>query len=300
MTSAPIEQAAGGDPGRADEPPPAEGAEAGEPRWSAWQAIAAYFVSYLAAVLLVGTVIVAGGELLGTGTDVRAPGVIAVGVLVQTTVLIGTAVVFAGMTRRPRPADFGFRRAPFWQTVGWVALGFAVYFTLAVAYNAIFQPQGEQSVARDLGLDRGTASLVAGGFAVIVLAPIGEETLYRGFVYRGLRNSFARRFGNTPGITVAALLAGALFSVVHFTDTEVLPILPILWLLGVVFCLVYELSRSIYATIAMHSIINTLAFVTFAKQDDWIGLVYCAAMVGACVLAPRFLWRGAGRVTTTR
>ena len=207
--------------------------------------------------------------------------------------LIGTAVVFAGMTRRPRPADFGLRRAPFWPTIGWVLLGFVAYFVLTTAYAAIFQPEGEQSVARELGLDRGTLSLVAGGFAVIVLAPIGEEVLFRGFVYRGLRNSFARRLGAVAGVGAAAVLAGAMFSIVHYTDADVLPILPVLFFLGVVFCLVYEVTRSLYATIGMHAIINTVAFVSFAKQDDWIGPAFLALVLSGCLLVPSLV-RGSG------
>ena len=204
-----------------------------------------------------------------------------VATLIQSAIFVGTAVLFASFTRRPRAWHFGLRRTRLWPAVGWAALGLFTFYVLAAIYSVAVQPDAEQTVAEDLGSDQGTFGLIAAGVMIVCVAPFAEEFFFRGFFYRALRSRFvaARR---------AAIDRRALFGLIHFdfSGSDALLILPPLALLGFIFCLVYEKTGSLYPVIAMHSINNSIAYG--AQADGWeVSAVLGPLMLAACVLLPR-------------
>ena len=80
-----------------------------------------------------------------------------------------------------------------------------------------------------------------------IVAPIVEETMFRGLLYSALRARF--------GIVGAALLSAALFSLVH-------PTLPggflTIWAIGIALALVYERRKSLVPGMVLHGIHNGL------------------------------------------
>jgi membrane protease YdiL (CAAX protease family) len=93
-------------------------------------------------------------------------------------------------------------------------------------------------------------ALALSGPVVVLAAPFGEELLFRGFLYKGLR----RRFG----VWSAALIAGAFFALLHGAPILVFAIFPI----GVGLALVYEWRQSILASMAAHATFNLIGFLT--------------------------------------
>jgi len=89
-------------------------------------------------------------------------------------------------------------------------------------------------------------ALLAGG----VVAPLAEEAFFRGYLFAGLR----RYLGYVP----ATLLSAALFALAHILPTSWPPI----FVLGVLFAVLYEQTRSIWPAVLVHSAINTLAFLS--------------------------------------
>jgi membrane protease YdiL (CAAX protease family) len=81
----------------------------------------------------------------------------------------------------------------------------------------------------------------------IVVAPLVEEIFFRGFVFAGLRNRY--------GWQKAALLSAALFGLIHFTPTAIIPI----FLLGYIFAYLYQRSGSLWPSILMHASSNAVA-----------------------------------------
>lgn len=78
----------------------------------------------------------------------------------------------------------------------------------------------------------------------IVLAPVSEEILFRGCLYRFIKAK--------TSIVVALLLSGVLFSLLHHNLLGFLPLL----LLGVALAYSYEMSGSIKVPILFHGIFN--------------------------------------------
>jgi uncharacterized protein len=272
-------------------PPPPERPELPDgapPRWPAWYAGVGFLVALIATLVVVGIVAAA----TGATTDDEDPTFTVVATFLQGLIFIGTAVLFASFTRKPRPEDFGLRRTRFWPAVGWAGLGIATFYVLVAIYSVAVHPDAEQTVAQDLGANQGTFGMIAAGFMVICVAPIAEEFFFRGFFYKALRSRFS--------VLAAAGLDGLLFGVIHydFSGADALLILPPLGILGFIFCLVYERTGSIYPTIALHALNNSIAYgVTI--HDASVSLVLGPLMLLACATVPAYTAGGRGIVGAT-
>jgi uncharacterized protein len=260
----------------AQPPEPPELPEGVAPRWPAWYAGAGFLVALIGTLIAVGVVAAA----TGAGTDDDDPAFTIIATLMQSLVFIGTALLFASFTCRPKPWHFGLRRTTFWPALGWAALGMVSFYVLAAVYTALVSPDAEQTVAQDLGADEGTFGLIAAGFMVICVAPFAEEFFFRGFFYRALRSKYS--------VIVAALIDGALFGVIHydFSGADALLILPPLAVLGFMFCLVLEKTGSLWPVIGLHAFNNAIAYGV-AVEDASVSLVLGPLMLAACMLLPR-------------
>ena len=81
-------------------------------------------------------------------------------------------------------------------------------------------------------------------FMAVVIAPISEELLFRGLIYRFLKG----RWGARNALIISSLL----FACLHFNILSFLP----LFLLGLLLCRAYEKSGSIYVSIGFHALFN--------------------------------------------
>jgi membrane protease YdiL (CAAX protease family) len=249
-----------------------------QPRWPARYAPIGFLVGFAItiAVSVVAAVIAAaaGADLDGD----TPPALVVVLTLLQAVILAGTALFLASRTRPPRAWHFGLRRAPFWRSLGWTALGFGGFLLFVAVYSAIVSPEGEQSVTDDLGAKDSTLAMIAAGFVIVVVAPIAEEFFFRGFFYRALRSRL--------GILAAAGIDGLVFGLIHFTGAGTLELLPVLGFLGFVFCLVYERTGTLYTVIALHSLNNAIAY-GYSVESAGVSLVLGPLMLLGCALGPR-------------
>jgi uncharacterized protein len=259
-------------------PPPArpELPEGAAPRWPAWYAGIGFLVALIATLLVVGILAAA----LGVTSDDEDPAFTAIATFLQSLIFIGTAVLFASFTRKPRAEHFGLRPTRFWPAVGWAALAISVFYVGIAVYTAVLQPDAEQTVAQDLGANEGIVGLIAAGFMVICVAPVAEEFFFRGFFYRALRSRYS--------VLAAAAIDGLLFGVIHydFSGADALLFVPPLAVLGFLFCLVYERTGSIYPVIGMHALNNAIAFGV-TVEDPWPSIVFGALVLVGCAVVPR-------------
>ncbi|MGH2713582.1 MAG: lysostaphin resistance A-like protein [Thermoleophilaceae bacterium] len=257
-------------------PRPPELPEDARPRWPWWYAPVGFLAGAVTGLITAGIAWAA----LGVDDPGESPAAIIVGTFLLDGSLVAVALLFASFVRRPRPWHFGLRRTPFWPAVGWAALGIFTFYVFAAVYSVAVQPDVEQTVAEDLGADESTFGLVAAGFMIICVAPFAEEFFFRGFFYGALRTRFS--------VAAAAIIDGAVFGLIHFEGgTEGLLIVPPLAILGVVFCLVYERTRSLYPVVALHSINNSIAYAAQADGGA-VSAVFGPLMLVACALVPRF------------
>ncbi|HEX2233227.1 MAG TPA: type II CAAX endopeptidase family protein [Thermoleophilaceae bacterium] len=254
-------------------PDPPELPEAARPRWPPWYAPVALLTA-------LGTILTAGLPVLpvilvaGVSEELAAISLLVL-LIVQDGVLVGFALLFANFKRRPRLWHFGARATRFWPTAGWAALGFGLLLGIEVGY--IEGLDVEETNVDDLGEGSPLAG-VAVALATIVVAPVAEELFFRAFFYRALRSRLR--------VWSASLIDGLVFGALHFQGLSTVEILPVIALVGVGLCLVYERTGSLFAVIAIHAAFNTVATVGIAPVA---ALLIGALMLAACVLTPRRL-----------
>lgn len=169
--------------------------------------------------------------------------------------LFGLAAGFSVLKYHLSWRALGFRSLAIGQSWIPAATVIAVFFVVA-GYGLLVQltgidqlvPQG--SFGNDV-LDNHTLLALAGVLAVLV-APIVEETFFRGFVFGGL----ARRFGFLGG----ALASGFLFSLAHGQLTTLVPFT----LVGMLFAGVYAYTGSLWTSIGAHFTWNFISFALLA------------------------------------
>jgi membrane protease YdiL (CAAX protease family) len=244
------------------------------PRWPWWYAPVGLLVALAASLLLGGLI---GGAILAASgeEDIDSPAFLISATLVQDAIFVGTALWFAARTQRPRREHFGLRPTRLWPALGWAALAFVSFVVFAAVYSAVVDVD-EQSTIDDLGAEESTLALVASALLVIVLAPVVEEFFFRGFMYRALRTRM--------GVLAAAAVDGGLFGLIH--STSGVDAVPILVVLGVTFCLVYERTGSLYPVIALHAFNNAIAYGV-GTESGWLSAGLGLAVIAGCVLAPR-------------
>jgi membrane protease YdiL (CAAX protease family) len=94
-----------------------------------------------------------------------------------------------------------------------------------------------------------TDHLIIFGIGGILIAPVFEELLFRGMILSSI--------GNKWGYTPAIIITSVLFGILHIIPPEIVMIIiySIFWSLSV------YLTRSILASIIMHSIFNFYGFI---------------------------------------
>jgi len=88
---------------------------------------------------------------------------------------------------------------------------------------------------------------VAGLFLMVVLAPMVEELIFRGLLYRMLRERW--------GIVVSVAVSAAFFSLIHHGMLFSPQLVG-----GIIFALAYEWSRSLWVSIALHMGANAAVY----------------------------------------
>jgi hypothetical protein len=86
----------------------------------------------------------------------------------------------------------------------------------------------------------------------VIIAPIIEETVFRGMLYRHLREATAR-WGLALSVLASALWSSLLFGAIH---PQGWPVIPALASLAVAFCLAREWRGSLIPGMVAHGISN--------------------------------------------
>lgn len=148
---------------------------------------------------------------------------------------------------------FGTRRLSVWKIVGasfWIALAADLPLRLAAGLGELVGkvlgvPAPPQPAVELFVRTHNWPSLSLLLVFILVLAPLGEEVLFRGFLYVYLKNRFSRRG--------ALVLTALLFAFLHFNWPTFLP----LFLFGLLLGIAYEFSGSLLLSIAIHCWFNS-------------------------------------------
>lgn len=222
-----------------------------------WRVFFAWFVGFQVA----GYTLVIVLAMLSSGAQVIAL-TMAIQALASTAIAFAFIDLWARLPRDERtvPMALGLTGASRIKTMLlWAIPGLGLAMTLVRAADylnlvMLRRPPDTQSVVQLVIDDGSPALMMLIGLGAVVLAPLAEEIVFRGFLFRNLRDSLGKGF--------AMLLSGFAFAAVHFEPTLLLP----LTALGVALALLYEWSGTLYVPIAVHALWNLVALV---KIELW-------------------------------
>lgn len=141
--------------------------------------------------------------------------------------------------------------------------GFGVYF---ISYAIVLQivtkliPSLNVNQQQQIGFSNasGIAQLVLTAISLVILPPIAEEILMRGFLYTSLRK-------NMPKI-VAALLTSVIFASAHLEFGEGAPLLWVAaidtFVLSLVLVYLRDKTGRLWASMGVHAMKNSIAFAS--------------------------------------
>lgn len=234
--------------------------------WSPLEAvgitIAIYFASQIVIALGVSVILSLSGKNDAEATasiDGTIPQFIYI--LCVEAVTIGLLYQFMKRRKTPWPA-IGFVR-PKLRDIPYALGGFVVYF---IGYAMIvatlvekYLPQINTDQRQELGFDTSVAGpeLIFIFMSLVILPPLVEEILVRGFLFTGLRNKLS--------LVNAAIITSIIFAIAHLqwgSDA------PLLWtaaidtfVLSLVLVYVRHRSGSLWPGIGIHFIKNGIAFL---------------------------------------
>lgn len=149
--------------------------------------------------------------------------------------------------------EVGLTRLPSWMDILLAPAGFVVYFIVSgiLTYAVTHLVSGfDTSQVQQTGFEHIAQSyeyLLAFG-TLVILAPLAEEILFRGYLYGKLRKYMP--------VWAAILATSALFGLVHGQWNVGLDV----FALSIVLCSLREVSGSIWAGVLLHMLKNGIAF----------------------------------------
>jgi membrane protease YdiL (CAAX protease family) len=196
---------------------------------------------------------------LRTAGEAATQGPGAVEMLANVVFLLMVCVALLFYLRQIRGLDpvelFGIRRVSLGRVMGWAVLWLAPLLVVVWGFNWVTM-EWLKSIWPDLALQDsvklflenghlGTRLIMAG--AAVIVAPLVEETVFRGFVY-----GVVKRFTDP---IFAAIISSALFALAHFHLGSAVP----LFVLALGFVGAYERTGSLLVPMVMHAIFNGIS-----------------------------------------
>jgi membrane protease YdiL (CAAX protease family) len=194
------------------------------------------------------------GQLLGVGLFTT--------LLFELCLLVLALWFSVGKYRQPL-SRFGFTSFPSW---GWALpiAGILGSYVILIAYNAIVSALHLHALVPKSNVPDNLYNyrnlIPFGGIEICLVAPIAEESFFRGFLFHGL---LGKRLGargaplsHRLGFVGAALPSGLLFALFHVQPSLLIPFTGV----GVLFAWIFWQSGSLWPNIMTHAGFNLISF----------------------------------------
>jgi membrane protease YdiL (CAAX protease family) len=182
--------------------------------------------------------------------------------IISAVIYLFTIVIVIGLPwlikkRRTNANDIGLQRLPYWRDILMAPAGLIVYLILSfvlIIIVSILVPGfnvNQQQVTGFSGITQ-QYQLILAFITLVVVAPVAEEVLFRGYLLGKLRKLFP---------TWAAILAtSVLFGLIHVGTTGAWNVAVDTFALSIILCLLRVSTGSIWASMLLHMIKNGIAF----------------------------------------
>lgn len=182
--------------------------------------------------------------------------------MLSSVLLLGFLYVISRVRKRRFLHDIGLHRRPGWSDVAWSFLAYAAYFIFFALIVTVLVPLFDQVIdvnqQQDLGvnLDFNASNAVVLFIMFVIIPPIVEEILFRGWMYRSTRRLLPRWFAAIIvsfvfGVMHLELLSGNSPNWIAMIDTTIL---------SVVLIILVEKTGSLWSAIYVHALKNLVAY----------------------------------------
>jgi len=174
-------------------------------------------------------------------------------VIYVISIVIVIALPWLVKKYRTSKAELGLTRYPEWLDLVLAPAGFVVYILLSALFMA-FAMSYMTFIDFDQVQETGFSQLgprfeyILAFVSLVVLAPVAEEILFRGYLFGKLQKNVAT--------WIAILISSAVFAAVHLAWNVGIDV----FALGIVLCLLRIVSNSLWPSILLHMLKNGIAF----------------------------------------
>ncbi len=213
--------------------------------WVGFVFFAAQIVVFLIARILINSINWSINENVAQTVCMVISYALALGVLI-----LAAKKIFSAQVTRD---SLGLRGLPTWTDILLSPVGYIVSLLGAVAIVYVMQlilPVVDWSETQDVGFNNVISSTdrIITFVALVILAPLMEELIFRGYLYSRLRGKMSA----LPAIILVSVLFGAMHGQWNVGI--------VVGVMSVVLCIAREMTGTIYAGILMHMIRNGIAF----------------------------------------
>ena len=213
------------------------------------------FLGFMLAQAMVLALIAALSYIGASFEEVNATVFNAVGgaVIYIVSIVLVIGVPWLVKQRPTSLAELGLQRWPVWRDGAWTIAGAIAYFVITSVIMTIalqLLPFVDSGQAQETGFAQASTQLelVMAFITLVVMAPIAEEVLFRGYLLGKLRKY--------ASLWVSILITSVLFGIVHFQWNVGIDV----FALSIVLCLLKVYSGSLWPSILLHMLKNGLAF----------------------------------------
>lgn len=149
--------------------------------------------------------------------------------------------------------SLGLTDLPTWLDIALAIAGYIIFALVAFALNQLFIalfPWYDPNQAQDVGYNNiyGATDRIIAFISLVIIAPIAEEVLFRGWIYGKVRKYLP--------LVPAILLVSVAFGLMHGQWNAGLTT----FVLSIILCSQREITGTIYSGIILHILNNALAF----------------------------------------
>lgn len=156
----------------------------------------------------------------------------------------------------PSRKELGLQGTPTWTDILLAIIGFIVYLIISALLTKIFEifPFFDSSQEQEIMYDflNGNFERILGFISLAIIPPIVEEIAFRGWLYYKLKNKFSGKKARIISILTVSIF----FGIMHGQWNVGISVFS----MSVIFCLIRELTGTVYGGILAHMIANTIAF----------------------------------------
>lgn len=162
--------------------------------------------------------------------------------------------------RTPSREELGLKGLLTWTDLGLAPVGFVAYLLLAVGLTTVFSlfPWFNAEEAQDVGFNvlSSNGDRLVAFLALVVIAPIAEEIIFRGWMYGKMRKSLSKKTADWLGMTISIILTSLAFGIMHGQWNVGVNV----FAMSVVLCGLREITGTTYSGIVVHMLKNGVAF----------------------------------------